>query len=407
MDARHVDRSLGEIARDCEAEVVDLAVTATQILGTRIPEMASVPQMTETINRMANEHCWAVHTLFLSPVPRDEVRPAPITVDFAKESARSGLSAVSVLRTYQMGHELLWGWWSPRVAARITDAEARAAVTTRLGDLLMTYISEVMSLTVQVHADEVETRTRGASWQQRDTVLAILDKTSSRSVEELSRRLGYELDGWHVGFVLWSIEENDDWAGLETSARAWASGVAVTPPLLVPVDGSSIWGWLVSDTPPMWLDAAIPAPRYDLRAAIGQPGRGLTGFRNTHYEALRTRAIAPKCSTVVRHSQLATISLLRDDHEPLRRFVEQALGGLAIASTRQQRLRATVRGYLLAGENVRAAARDLHFHRNTIQQRLDIAAELRGRPLHEDRLNLALALEIVAHYGDDVLRSDT
>jgi DNA-binding PucR family transcriptional regulator len=176
--------------------------------------------------------------------------------------------------------------------------------------------------------------------------------------------------------------------------------------MLVPVDGKSIWGWVGQDTPPSWADHTAIAPPGDLRAAIGQPGRGIAGFRNSHREAMRAREIAPAHMTVAHHSRLATISLLGDDRESLRRYVELALGGLALAGRREQRLRATTLDYLNAGENVRATARNLRFHRNTIQQRLDLAANLRGRPLTEDRLALTLALEIVAHYGDDLLRSD-
>lgn len=403
MDARQIDQLLGDIARDREAEYSLLPAAATEMIWARIPELAAVPEMAATNNRMAEQHCWAVHALFLAPAPRDEVRPAAVTVDFAKESARRGIPAVTVLRTYQLGHELLWDWWSTRVADRVTDAEARAAVTTRLGDLLMAYVGAGMSLTVKVHAEEIEAHTRGASWRQRDAVLAILDENSPLSSDQLSRRMRYDLGGWHVGFVLWATEESDDWAALETTARAWARQVAGTSPLLVPVDGSSIWGWAAQPTPPAWLDARIPAPPDDLRAAIGQSGRGLAGFRNTHREAVRARKIAPEHIAVVRHSELATVSLLRDDHEALQRYVEQALGGLAVPGQREQRLRDTVRSYLVAGENVRAAARNLHFHRNTIQQRLDLAAELRGRPLREDRLGLTLALEIVAHHGEGIL----
>jgi DNA-binding PucR family transcriptional regulator len=48
-------------------------------------------------------------------------------------------------------------------------------------------------------------------------------------------------------------------------------------------------------------------------------------------------------------------------------------------------------------------ADDLHFHRNTITGRLDLAEKLRGRSLEEDRLGLGVALEITHFRGDEVL----
>jgi DNA-binding PucR family transcriptional regulator len=84
--------------------------------------------------------------------------------------------------------------------------------------------------------------------------------------------------------------------------------------------------------------------------------------------------------------------------------VADQLGDLAVSGEREHRLRSTVRNYLEGGANVRAVARDLNYHRNTIQQRLDLAARLRGRPLDDDRCGLALALQVAEHYGDAVLR---
>lgn len=395
MDAGPVDELLGALARQCAAEFTGFPPGTVPDLRAQVPELDAVPVIAAQVERMAVEHSRAIHRLLCRPIPRGQVRPAPFTAAFARDCAHWDVPAATVLRAYQRGHELLWHWWSGQVERRLTDPAERSAVTARLAELLMAYVSVGMALTVEVHTAEREARTRGDSWRQRDTVLAILDGASPRA--ESSRRLGYELAGWHTAFVLWSPPDApDDWVGLETEARAWAMRAGGRPPLLVPVDGRAIWGWVAGDAVP---SRALPEPGDGLRVALGDPGLGLAGFRDSHREAVRARSLATasgRTGAVVRHAELATVALLREDPEQLRRYVTRALGGLAAPGARERRLRATVSAYLAAGENVRAAARALHFHRNTVQQRLELAARLRGRPLDQDRLALALALEIIA-----------
>jgi DNA-binding PucR family transcriptional regulator len=176
-------------------------------------------------------------------------------------------------------------------------------------------------------------------------------------------------------------------------------------PLLVPVDDGSMWSWFSTPTPTI-IGCDLKLPRADVRVAVGEPGVGLDGFRASHEEAWHTRGLAELLDmddNVFRHSDLAALALLKADSALLARFVRRKLGDLAEPSERAQRLRETVRSYLAHGENLRAAAATLHFHRNTVQGRLELAAQLRGRPLDEDRLGLALAIEIAQKLGTAVL----
>uniref|UniRef100_UPI0017F587ED PucR family transcriptional regulator n=1 Tax=Sporichthya sp. TaxID=65475 RepID=UPI0017F587ED len=174
-----------------------------------------------------------------------------------------------------------------------------------------------------------------------------------------------------------------------------------------PVDSASTWGWVSGPAGTSWLDAELPLPRDGFRIATGTAAAGLDGFRRSHLEALRAQTIAAAGSAdaaVTRFAEVATLAVLTDDRDALARFVADQLGELAAGGEREQRLRTTVRNYLDGGANVRAVARDLNYHRNTIQHRLDLAARLRGRPLEDDRSGLALALQVAEHYGAAVLR---
>jgi DNA-binding PucR family transcriptional regulator len=317
----------------------------------------------------------------------------------------------SILRSYQRGHQRLWQLWQQRIEESIPDAESRAAVIALGAEVLLEYVTVGMELTVHTHAVEREIRLRGASWRQRDDVLALLEGRSPDTEAELSRRLGHPWQRGHVAFVCWSGTgfASRDVGGLEASAREWAEAAAGAVPLLVPVDSGTTWGWVSAPTGTAWLDDDLPAPRPGFRIATGTAAAGLAGFRRSHAEALRAQVIAAAAAEpapVTRYVDIATLAVLTDDQDALRRYVDGQLGDLALPGEREHRLRTTVRNYLDGGANVRAVARELNYHRNTIQQRLELAAKLRGRPLDDDRSGLALALVVAEHYGDAVLRTE-
>lgn len=285
------------------------------------------------------------------------------------------------------------------------DSELRAEVSIRCGRILMSHVSNGMKLILAAHAAENTLRTHGVSWQQRGTVMRILANDEPKTARELSMEFDYEFEAWHVALIFWgSGDARTELAALESAARAWIEAVGGGMPLLVPVDDGSMWGWF-STTAPMAIGSEPPLPRGGVRVAVGSPGFGLAGFRDGHEEARQIRSVAERLDTdraVFGHSDFAILALLNLDSALLARFVQRMLGGLAEPTERARRLRETVRSYLAHGENVRAAAAAMHFHRNTILGRLDLAGKLRGRPLDEDRLGLALAIEIAETLGTAV-----
>lgn len=393
------DAVLADLAAEVGEEFLSYHKEAAPDMIRQAPELTAARFTGETFGTMVREHGAAIVALLVRPVPREAIHPAPYTGPFAQACARLGVSAAALLRSYQRGHELAWHWWFARIIEREFDAEVRAAVTARMVELLMAYISSTMALTAEVHAEETAQQTLGASWRRRNTVLEVVEGRARRSVAELSQLLGYDLQRSHLGFVVWGPDQPDDWSGLERAVQTWVTCATGCRALLVSVDGREVWGWVAGATSPTW--GAGDSPKRGLRVAVGQPGRGLDGFRLTHREALLVRVLGNRVpGPVLRHAELATVALLRDDPDLWQRYVSTSLGGLAEPGGRERTLRETVREYLRSGESVRATGQALHLHRNTVQQRLDQAAKMRGRPLGEARLELAVALEILAHPGD-------
>jgi hypothetical protein len=238
----------------------------------------------------------------------------------------------------------------------------------------------------------------------------VLEERAIGTSAQLFGRLGHRLDHCQLAFVCWSVPDagRKDRAGLEAAAREWAALAfpGAPPPLLIPVDGASTWGWVAKAGRLEDAHAVLPPARPGFRIATGRVAMGVEGFRRSHGEALQAQTLAltdANHAAVTRFADVATLALLTDDVAKLRRFVLDQLGELAIDGEREQRLRATVHAFLQGGSNVRAASQELQYHRNTIQQRLDLAATLRGRPLEEDQAGLALALRIACHYGAPML----
>lgn len=407
MDRGEVSRLLSGTARAYQRLDLETSALLSREVLPEVPELTSVPVIARQAQQMVDEHNAAITTALIEGRTGPEVRLAAITESFARDCAHWDVAVGTILRTYQRGHQRLWQLWKERIEETVPDPEARAAVLALCAEVLLAYVTAGMELTVQVHSEEREIRLRGRSWQLRDDVLAVLEERTSETPAELSRRLGHRLDQLQLAFVCWtSPGPAGPRTDLEAGAQEWAETGTGSPALLVPVDSTSTWGWISLPAGTSAPDSALAPPRAGLQVATGTARAGVEGFRRSHQEALRAQAIAAAGATpaaVTRYADVATLAVLTDDRDALAHFVAEQLGGLARPGEREQRLRATVRTYLDGGANVRAVARDLNYHRNTIQQRLDLAAKLRGRALDDDRTGLALALRIADHYGDAVL----
>ena len=62
-------------------------------------------------------------------------------------------------------------------------------------------------------------------------------------------------------------------------------------------------------------------------------------------------------------------------------------------------LRATLKSYLDNERSLAASAAQLHIAKNTVLYRVRKAEQLLGRPLHQDRLRLSVALFVKHHYS--------
>jgi DNA-binding PucR family transcriptional regulator len=95
--------------------------------------------------------------------------------------------------------------------------------------------------------------------------------------------------------------------------------------------------------------------------------------------------------------------MMVDDLEATRVWVQWTLGPLADDGEQQARLRETLRVFLAESSSYTATAERLKLHKNTIQYRIQKAAEIRGRGWEDQRLDVQLALLACRWLGSAVL----
>ena len=130
--------------------------------------------------------------------------------------------------------------------------------------------------------------------------------------------------------------------------------------------------------------------------ALGEPARGIEGFRRSHRQAASAQAVAvaagERRAPVTPFVDVAPIAMLCADLDSARDWIHETLGDLATDSTRNEGLRETARVFLQTGGSYTTTADQLFLHRNTAQYRVRKAEEVRGRPFRDGRLDVELAL---------------
>ena len=135
-----------------------------------------------------------------------------------------------------------------------------------------------------------------------------------------------------------------------------------------------------------------------VRIAIGSTARGIEGFRRSHLEAITTQRMLARLHSTQRIARFETVqlvSLVTQDPDRADQFIKQTLGELETAGPE---LRAAVLTFVDEQCNVSRAAARLYTHRNTLLRRLSRAEQLLPRPLEENSVHVAVALEM-AHWS--------
>ena len=213
--------------------------------------------------------------------------PIPLTAsEQARRAARVGVSLDTVLRRYVLGSTLL-GDFLMQDADR-EDLVGRGAVLREVLASQAAVLDRMLAAITAEYARELERVGRSPERRRAERVRGLLE---GGTVDGAG--LDYELDGWHLGVLAVG-------AGAERAVRDLAVGVDRRL-LSVAQDERSVWAWLGGRERSafMGVEPAIarligPRPPFDppVVLALGEPARGLRGWRVTHKQAQAALAVA-------------------------------------------------------------------------------------------------------------------
>ncbi|WP_067825283.1 PucR family transcriptional regulator [Nocardia inohanensis] len=331
----------------------------------------------------------------------------PEALDVARTVARRGLDLDVIFQSYRRGQNTAWRHYLVH-ATRIAGTGPRLAPLLELSaQRMFAYVDQVVARVISVAQREREEILGGALARRAETIRLILDGAPIDS-RRAGERLGYDLSRSHIALVLWSPPAGEVQGALEQAATMLARAAGLRPPLTFSAGSSALWAWMSGDVlPPVdVLRDALDAVPAGVRAAIGPPRAGITGFRRSHEAALGMHNLLAGQSDADRvtvYHDLEVTALAAQNITRAVEFVADTLGPLAADTPAAARLRETLRTFLDEAENAPRTAARLHTHRNTVLQRVARATELLGHPLGERRLAVELALEIAHRLGTRVL----
>ena len=399
-------------AADFSARVDDIRRRIDAVLIRGIPELARNPELLETLARSTRAQLALLGAqLAIWADPRTPTPPQE-AVDLATEFVRQGLPVESLLRVYRLGHGEVAQVWQQLLAARSDDSQTLAEASNVTFAWTFTYVDTLLQPIIDDYIAERERRARQAQ-SARDGELRRVLSGDAVDVERAGNLLRYRLDRWHVGFIAWVADGVED----ETAARrldavavavARAAGIEEAP-LVSPAGRFAVHGWIGAWTCP---EPIRPSAIEGAHVAIGEPGQGLPGFRQTHEQAQLARRVArlrrDGTPATMHYCDCEVASLLSADLEQARRFAHAVLGPLAQDTESSHRLVETLDALYEEALSLNRAAKRLHVHANTVAYRIRRALELTGETdVGSPRLRAAIALAPLVEPSDGVTPIDT
>jgi PucR C-terminal helix-turn-helix domain len=297
----------------------------------------------------------------------------------ARLAARNGVRLDTVLRRYAAGDRLL-GDFIMDEADRFPSAVLRKALR-----MQGPQVDRLMAAVAAEYMDELGRMQRSPAQRLAERVQRMVAGESPAEVGDV----GYVFEAWHLGMIVKGAEA-------EPGARALAAALHCQA-LTVPRGNGTAWAWLGARHPLSIEDIErllAAGVAEDTWIAVGEPRRGVEGWRLTHREAqasLEVMLRKPQRLTRARDvillaGVLRDAGLAKSLHETYLAPLEEH-GDSAV-------LRSTLRAYFAAGQNAATAAAALAVDRHTVQRRLRKVEDALDRLLPDCHAELVVALDL-------------
>ena len=395
---RELFRRGAEVALDPRAGWV-AELHAASLSGERVRAVAEDPVLAAAIERthLANMLHWATANV-KRPGQRVPANLAPEVLEAARDLVRRGLDE-RALDVYRIAQSVAWRRWM-EICFELTSDSAELRVLLDVSSLSISSFIEdtVAAVSARMTVERAEL-TRGAHAERRAAVSLLLEGAPI-SRPRAESQLGYRLAGPHTAVVVWSTLATNS-AQLEAAAEAVVRASGAPHRLTVVAGATALWLWLPVGTAPHDRRLTTDLARHpDVRVAMGRPGTGVDGFRRSHLDALATQRMLARLTSpcqVARYQDVQLVALLTADPAQADEFLADTLGDLLLHA--DARTRDVVATYLREQCCATRTAQRLSTHRNTVLRHLARADELLPRPLADDVVGVAAALEVLRWRG--------
>lgn len=287
--------------------------------------------------------------------------PPALLLAQARHAARSGVSLGTVLRRYIAGHALLGDF--------ITQASEQGgfllepADSRRIQRAQAALLDRLVTAVDTAYVQEVEGRLRSTEERRVERVKKLLEGHLLEPDE-----LQYEFDAWHIGAVATG-------SGAQAVLRDLAAKLDRRL-LLARPGGGVVWAWLGGrsrvSTKEAEQHAPLPWPS-EVSIAIGEPERGVAGWRLTHRQAKAAIPVASRPRPrLVRYAEVALLAAALHDDVLASSLQRLYLDPLSYELDGGAALRQTLNAYFASGRNASSAAAALGLSRQTVNSRLRV-----------------------------------
>jgi DNA-binding PucR family transcriptional regulator len=414
--AAAVERELSDVSAAVGARQGELTHEIWRRITASMPELRSDDTIEKLLRSSVAENVMTVLHALEHGTEIDNVDAPAAAHEYVRRLAQRDISIIALARTYRIGHAQFLATCVEEVAARSYDGAVTAAVVARIVAVSFDYIDRVVEQVITTYQRERDQWLLARAAGHAARVRALLADDAA-DVDVAESALGYRLRRMHLGVVAWLSGEPGGMHALtrleQVGAQAARALEARGRPLFVPRDEALAWIWLPlasdADISREMLEVAFDDGIGSVRVAVGEPGGGLDGFRQSHDQAQRTYGLALAASPgarVTTFTEVGALALICADLDAASRWVTATLNDLAIDDEPHARLRETLLTYLRTGSYT-VTAELMVLHKNTAQYRVGKAEEALGAPIGERRADLELALRACHYLGRPVLREPT
>ena len=308
--------------------------------------------------------------------------PVPIpsaAIAQAHRAARRNISVDTLLLRYLGGHRVL--------GAFVMDEAHRSGLASN-GPAL-----RHLRTTQEAMLERLMTRIADEHRQERERIERSREQCHAELVQKLlagerpdTSELDYDLDdAWHLGMIVNGPKAKQLVRGLADELRRQL--------LCVPIGQGSLWAWLGGrrELETARLQRALSTGRTEgVSLVVGEPRRGVAGWRLTHQEAQAALLVAlRRPEPLMRFADHALLALVLQNESLVKSLV-----GIYLPSLGNPVARETLRAYFSVGCNAATAAAKLEIDRHTVERRLRTIETRLGRQLRSCHAELEVVLRL-------------